>query len=91
MSGLRFKVGDLARVVVAMNPKNQGRIIEIGLCGPFFAGQFVKYGDRILKFYFNADYLHGDKEQVSDWQLQPINPPAEPASMTRETDCEVEA
>ena len=94
MSGLRFKVGDLAWYMVARARSGfpyMGTIVQIESVGPFARGQLWKGS----KFKWNSDYIvmtHDDAlGEVSDFQLRKIDPPAEPASLTRETDVEVEA
>ena len=86
MSGLRFKTGDLARFVVARYVEgisDVGKVVEIA-----FVGCVSNHGN--LMDY--ACYLDGKPwGSVYDWQLQPINPPAEPASLTRSEECGVEA
>jgi len=89
VSGLRFKVGDLVRLVVAtlddlpVTNGCIGTIAEIAIVEDHPDGWMYDYG---VDFPEDEDLLC-----IDDWQLQPINPPAEPASLTRQTDCEVEA
>lgn len=91
MNGLRFKVGDLVRVVVALPVDHPvvngsvGTILEVG-----------EFEDtRGLLFPYDIDFPedHGSEFTTvcHDWQLAPVNPPVEPASLTRREDCEVEA
>ncbi len=87
---MRFKAGDLARVVVA-GPKNIGAIVEIALVGPFPVGKVIYLDGSHWRFKECADYVCTDHESVMDYQLAPINPPAEPASLTREKNCEADA
>jgi len=81
MSGLRFKAGELARVIFSVD--HPGDIVEIVAVGSFRA-RCGTPSDYIV--------LHATGVFViQDWRLAKIDPPAEPASLTRETDVEAEA
>lgn len=89
MSMLRFKVGDLARLTRVVLPSNYhkiGKIVEIGAVGPFQFGQWFK--ERGEWFRSTAPglthYSLIGGGLVTDDQLSPIDPPAEPASLTRQ-------
>ena len=88
MNGLRFKVGDLARVAVITDADDAdviNKFVEIVAIGEFNP-------DVGRVFDYDADY--GDSEFLftcMDYQLRKIDPPAEPASLTRTEDCEAEA
>jgi hypothetical protein len=94
MDGLRFKVGELAIFVVAVydsGVQHQGKTVEIVEVGPWSAGTLLKKWVMKRKTDYlirTADGYHG---AVVDWQLRKIDPPAEPAGLTRDTECEVEA
>lgn len=89
---MRFKEGDLARVVVSFTSSHIGNIVEIFSVGRFFSGQMVRQpgGDGFM--IYDADYIlneiwpDGNFSTCDDWQLQPIDPPAEPASLTRQSE-----
>jgi hypothetical protein len=92
VSCLRFHVGDLALVVLWRNPTYEGQteVVEIVAVGPFAPwdpcpdGKSNGAGDW-------RDYLvqtQRGRGMCDDWQLRPINPPKEPASLTRTTDHE---
>ena len=89
MSGLRFKVGDLVRVVVACGPHSQlhlGGVVEITRLWQ------VDETGRPVDYATTCDCIPDQSGcALRDWQLQPINPPAEPASLTRSEECGVEA
>lgn len=87
-NGLRFKVGDLARFVVAIRPQSipaVGGIVEIIDVGPFAPGATLCDGSEngcpIQMDYFISS--GGREGMANDIQLQPLDPPAEPASLTR--------
>lgn len=92
---MRFSVGDMARIVVAMKPENQGKIVGIFAAGPFNVGDRVmtpngKHGTiKIAVDYLLDDAVPGHFTGAMDWQLQPINPPEEPKSLTREKEMKV--
>jgi hypothetical protein len=95
MSGLRFKVGDMALVAVAMNPKNLGDVVQILAIGPYRIGDVVigPHGGPVL-LRTSADYFVDGRsicQTAFDWQLRKLDPPAEPASLTRTKECEVTA
>ena len=91
MSGLRFKVGDLARIAVTTKPQNLGKIVEIYAIGPWEFGDIAELpdGERI-RINFRCDYFFAHSGPVggrawidSDWRLQKLDPPTEPVEMTR--------
>ena len=89
MTGLRFKVGDLARVVVTSGPHSQlhlGGVVEIAeVNAANLDGETIDYAT-------SCDCVKWSRGcGLYDWQLQPINPPTEPASLTRSGECGVEA
>lgn len=87
-NGLRFKVGDVARFVVAIHPKSIpviGTIVEITSVGPFQPGQSTNDGG-VNGCPFQMDYVVSSPSglgMAKDYQLQRIDPPAEPATLTR--------
>lgn len=85
---MRFKVGDLARFVVARHPDAVcPREVEVLKVGPLnegdeyvFRGQpWISRGWDYLVTSSNEEGFSG----VMDWQLRPIDPPAEPKSLAR--------
>lgn len=90
---MRFQVGEMARVVVALRPGNQGTVREIALVGPFKAGTIVDHpcGGRI-QFENDTDYVFNEINEdgrwraAKDWQLAKLDPPAEPVALTRRKD-----
>jgi hypothetical protein len=91
MSGRRFKVGDLARYVVARSePMTRfvGEIVEVVAVN-------VREGDELLggSVHANADYAFlgpgGERGLAMDYQLAPIDPPPEPLDLRRVEECEV--
>jgi hypothetical protein len=86
MSGLRFKVGEMAIYAVPCCEECMpvvGDIFKIDECGPTNDGDGVP-----------VDYMISNEEREGpcfDWQLRKIDPPAEPASLTRHEECEVAA
>jgi hypothetical protein len=87
MSGLRFKVGDLAVIAVVRNPTFQhllGR--QVTITGIHTRTIYDTYED------YRLDFFNGNHHACCmDWQLRKLDPPAEPASLTRESDVEVTA
>ena len=95
MNGLRFKVGELAIIACAIHPENQGKVVEILAVGPYQIGDIVVHPSGAqVEILSNTDYFI-DVElpncTAKDYQLRKIDPPTEPASLTRESECEVEA
>lgn len=95
MSGLRFKVGDLVRIVRMSNTHAFhliGRIGEIHLVGPFAAFEGFKIEGEWWGWDKPFDYVVdvGPSEYfiARDDDLAPIDPPAEPESLTRRTHLE---
>ena len=85
MSGLRFKVGELARIVVAMDPTNHGKVVEINAVGPFKAGHRLAWQGNYRIALVDCDYfIAGEAGEwiALDWHLQKLNPPDEPVDMT---------
>lgn len=82
--GKRFKCGDLARFVVATHPDEQihlGRVVEITddrTSSGFRDGKF-----EVLCDYWFWDPIDKDETGCRDFQLAPLDPPAEPSSLTR--------
>jgi hypothetical protein len=87
---LRFKVGDLAKIVVAMRPENHGKIIQIRAVGPFRPGDVVNVDGHIMMIRWACDYASDERGWTClDYQLQPLNPRSEPSSLTRTTEEEI--
>lgn len=99
MSGLRFKVGELALFVFATDPSGIGsemETVEIHAVGPFKTGDRITIYGRTLPIRGRGDYViryvgTTAGGLVKDYQLRKIDPPAEPASLTRTKECEVAA
>lgn len=92
MSGLRFKVGELARIVVAMDPTNHGKVVEINAVGPFKAGHRLAWQGKHRMALVDCDYfIAGEAGEwvARDWHLQKLDPSAEPESITRREEVEV--
>lgn len=81
MSGLRFKLGDLAVFAVARTVRG---IPYVGLeCIVILAGEAPDDEGGLQDYWVR--YEDTTEASVADWQLRKINPPAEPASLTRES------
>jgi hypothetical protein len=88
---LRFKVGELARLVVIREQRpcmHINSIVEINAIGVMDNdGDRADYGciccERCVR--------QGKGVALMDWQLAKIDPPAEPASLTRECEEEIPA
>lgn len=92
MSGLRFKQGELAILVVARGKKSSAALgdqVLIHAVGPFRRGDtFHPYrpGSDISKAMQDVDYAviaPTGGIMCMDWQLRKIDPPAELESITR--------
>lgn len=87
---LRFQQGEMA-ICTACHPALEGQQVEITAVGPFKAGDIVT-GLKLVK---DADYLVSGRLSAAagarDWQLRKINPPEEPASLTRTNEEEITA
>lgn len=83
----RFKVGDLARYVVGVGIRDRmlGMIFEIVRVGP--VNGLLRGNNVIFDYVIDSDELMFPGG-CYDWQLQPLNPPAEPLSLTRQEECE---
>lgn len=90
MSGLRFKVGELAIIAVA-SPENVGKIVQIDAVGPFASFDSIPWRGGRRYALVDCDYFIGDQWIAHDWQLRKLDPPAEPASLTSTEECEVVA
>lgn len=99
MSGLRFKVGDLAILAFATDPSgigSEGEVVEIYSAGPYQPGDRVPIRGVARRIGKACDYVirfsgTNDGGICHDYQLRKIDPPAEPESLTRENECEVTA
>lgn len=80
---MRFKVGDLARIVVAMEPKNHGMIVEIVAVGPFSEGTTMLIDGLEWQAGADCDYFCKEPGIARDYQLEPIYPREQPISLTR--------
>jgi hypothetical protein len=95
MSGLRFEVGDMAIYAiptVAGANKWVGEVVEIVEVGPFAPNHRHAYNGKLASLK-RHDYLckhYTSLGGVWDWQLRKIDLPDEPASLTRESECEVQ-
>lgn len=91
MSGLRFKVGELARLMVTAYTPLVGEIVEIESVGPFPKDYLFPDGSHSG---YDADYTvicRGVSCTAVDHLLAKIDPPSEPTSLTRKTGVECEA
>lgn len=95
MSRLRFNQGELVRIVGMPAPGSMrllGSVVEVIAVGPFAIGSQVIRGDRCVRFWIESDYLldtgNGPFVCALDHHLAPLDPPAEPASLTRSTHLE---
>ena len=95
MSMLRFEAGEMAIFAVAMFPSafgHQGEQVEVLHRGPFGAGSLVTIRGYTWRIDRDVDYAIGWRDGyigcVRDWQLRKINPPAEPATLTRREEVE---
>jgi hypothetical protein len=82
MTGLRFKVGELAIIGVCACYEAIGRMVEIVEVGPFKAGHVFRDG---IATPFDTDYqvsLDGQHYICADWMLLKIEPPAELSSIS---------
>lgn len=101
MSGLRFKLGEMAIYAVSAggdSGKVLGSIVEVLMIGPFKPGDMVKCPCGCGRFgIFNdtADYFvrvasEGPMLICSDWQLRKIDGQEEPESLRRDETIEEE-
>lgn len=94
MNGLRFKVGDMARVVVSRGPHSQKHLNDVVEIRRVIANGKLDL-DGCPIDYATICGCDADSRSIGcslvDWQLQPINPQPEPESMTRTRDEEVTA
>jgi hypothetical protein len=91
---MRFKVGDIVKLVVARTTRSLPFLneeFEIVQVGPFQKGElYFWYGDYTMSpSVANADYallVSGNRLMlVMDWQLAKLNPDEEPAAFIRES------
>lgn len=92
MSGLRFKAGDLAILVLTRDGGHRyiGETFTIERVGPFKKG--YPLGDGMcarLDCDYRIRHADGITGAVKDWQLLKLDPPDEPASLTHNEECEV--
>jgi len=98
MSGLRFKVGELAKVIAARFPRFQNEVVQIVAVGPFKIGDVVQVdlAGGVIRIDYACDYVTDIREEhdiprwisFHDWQLAKLDPPAEPESITRREEVE---
>lgn len=94
---MRFCEGELAKFVVASTTIGLlyvGNVVEIAAVGPYKKGCRITFKGKDFITKNNTDYLcvmldHVNPITVHDWQLQKLDPPVEPASMTRKEELEV--
>lgn len=83
---MRFKVGEIAIVAVPLDISNLGKMVTI---------QEIRSRPRCEpKRPVATDYdiqMDGKVYCCADWQLRKINPPEEPASLTRTNEKEITA
>ena len=93
MSGLRFKVGELAIFqfsITGIDPQDMGELCEVAELGPYPIGSFTTKGPTTRVCDYLVQFADGSCRYCTDIELRKIDPPAEPASLTRESECEVE-
>lgn len=86
MSGIRFKEGDIVRLIVA---RSERTVIYVGSECSIYMIRGVD--DRDNPKDYGVIMSDGECFAFMDWQLAPINPPAEPASLTRHSEQDVPA
>lgn len=79
---MRFKVGDLAKIVVSIYPERVGTITSIVAINPPKLVEIGTVEIKKLDYQIDSDQ-DGTRRYCYDWQLQPFEPPAEPVSLTR--------
>ena len=81
----RFKKGDLAKLVITI----AGNFHLINQICEIIKDENVVKKDGTPRDYI-IRYVNGEKKFAYDFQLQPLNPPPEPSSLTRskEVSCE---
>lgn len=94
MNGLRFKVGELAIFVCPSHSTgigHEGTTVRVAEVGPYRTGQYVQCVGVIASYNFDyvIDWPSGHIGFVRDWQLQKLDPPAEPKTMTVVEEMEV--
>lgn len=83
---MRFQVGEMAILAVVISPRympyrnQQCEVIEVG---PFPIGTPTQTGSTTTVSDYHVQFADGMSILVRDWQLRKINPPEEPASLTR--------
>jgi hypothetical protein len=91
---LRFAVGESAVIAISASG-SRGKIVEILAVGPFKEGDVVRTPDGELRTCTHeADYVATHVSPtperpfalVRDYKLRKIDPPAEPASLTRRSE-----
>ncbi|WP_426269177.1 hypothetical protein ACN9MB_13200 [Dyella kyungheensis] len=97
MNGLRFREGDLARLVVARTSHSiqyLGQVMTVFAVGPFKDGHEFPSLPGHKRGIARADGDYGlllDRDtgfMAYDWKLAKVDPPAEPESLTRREECE---
>lgn len=82
---MRFKIGDLAKVAVSSNG-NFGKIVSVLEVDP---GPYINRKTGIMdRRDYRCECDGAERVHFFDWQLQPINPPREPKSLTRPEEIE---
>ena len=90
MSGLRFRVGEMAELVVIRGPGSARFIGEVVPVVRIASGTDLRDSEGGA-YDYDIVALHGAGVAVLDWQLRKIDPPTEPANLTRNEECEVTA
>lgn len=93
MNGLRFKVGEMAILAVALRRHDLlGTHVSVEKIHQRPAGSAcVDNSTLLVACDYIVEHVDGSKGSVADWQLRKIDPPAEPASLTRQCEEGIEA
>lgn len=86
---MRFQIGEVAKVVVSKNPDYIGCLVTILDAGRLVA-KTTSFPDGAIWDYEITHPAGKTKSRMfcMDYCLQKLNPPAEPASLTRHTEKE---
>lgn len=85
---MRFKVGEMAMVAVDLSGKGrEGSVVTILEVGPIYVR---KKDGTVKKWDYKTTPVFEDEKWCYAWdiELRKIDPPAEPASLTREEEKE---
>jgi hypothetical protein len=95
---LRFQQGEKAIFAVPLEHQQMpyfNHECVVDMVGPFSPGQIVNFHGELRQFQHACDYIIMFDDVVGaivkDYQLRKINPPEEPASLTRTNEEEITA